>query len=161
MFHLLATLAVILCQLLILTFIVEAIRHDWRWIRRDGLTIYNDAAKTIITASGIAVAIVAAGIGGRLAAPFWILQRAVVCLIVCILSSVMFMIAMARGWERASSRETNQSENPFDQGRLSWLELLTILFFGDLALSSFFLGFIYLGRTMFSVFGTSSPVPCY
>ena len=51
----------------------------------------------------------------------------------------------AEQWERASSRDGGDTE----QGLLNWFELTVALVLADAALSSFFLGFLYLARIVY------------
>ncbi len=145
MFSAIALSAVGLCQVFFVWFLYGALRYNWRWVDRQSLSVYTDAAKTLITSSGIAVAIVVAGLRGDFKPPTWMLKTAIVLLITCILSAVAFMVVLARAWEAASS----SPEGDGSQGKLSWPILIVILIFADVALTSFLLGFIYLGRTVF------------
>jgi hypothetical protein len=145
MFRIIAVFTIGLCQILIGSFFYLAFRHDMRWVRPRSLAVYTEAAKTLLTSSGIAVAIVVAGLQGKFSPPMWMLRRSIVSLITCIVCSVAFIVVLGRWWETASSRDGGETE----QGRLSWFELTVALLFADAALSSFFLGFLYLGRIVF------------
>jgi hypothetical protein len=48
------------------TFWRDARLHGWAWINAEGLKMYVDAAKTFLTASAIAVAIVVASLVGSM-----------------------------------------------------------------------------------------------
>src|SRR5712691_4765595 len=119
MFCVIASTAIGLCQALLGSFFYDAVRHDMRWVRPKSLAVYTEAAKTLLTSSGIAVAIVVAGLRGNFSPPVWMLRRSIVSLITCILCSVVFIVVLGRWWERASSRDGGETE----QGKLSWFEL--------------------------------------
>lgn len=145
MFVIIAGFVLILCQVLIGSFFYKAVREDMRWVRTKSLAVYTEAAKTLLTSSGIAVAIVVAGLGGKVVLPMWMLRRSIVSLIACILCSVAFIVVLSRWWEVAASREGRDQE----QGRLTWFELALALAFADAAISAFFLGFLYLARIVY------------
>lgn len=145
MFCIIAGAAIGLCQILIGSVFYDAARYDWRWVRSKSLAIYIEAAKTLLTSSGIAVAIAVAGLRGNFSPPVWMLRRSIVSLISCILCSVAFIVVLGRSWERASARDEGDTE----QGILNWFELTIALVLADAALSSFFLGFLYLARIVY------------
>jgi hypothetical protein len=103
---------------------------------------YFEAAKTLVTAAGVAIAIVAAGFQQKFLAPAWILRRATVCLSLCVVLSVMTMLEMSRSYEEARRLK----DQPVD-----WRKLLSILVLGYFALVTFFLGFAYLARLTFYI----------
>jgi hypothetical protein len=47
----------------------DALTQGWDWITDESLKMYIDAAKTFLTASGVAVAIVVASLGGKFSPP--------------------------------------------------------------------------------------------
>jgi hypothetical protein len=146
MFVIIAGFVLILCQALIGSFIYKAASQDeMRWVTTKSLAVYTEAAKTLLTSSGIAVAIVVAGLGGKVVLPMWMLRRSIDSLIACILCSVAFIVVLSRWWEVAASRERGDLE----RGRLTWFELSLVLVFADVALSAFFLGFLYLARIVY------------
>ena len=146
MFCIIAVTVITICQVLMGSFFYDAVRHDYRYVRSKSLAVYTEAAKTLLTSSGIAVAIAVAALhGGNFSPPLWMLKRSIIYLISCILSSVAFIVVFARWWERAASRQGGN----IDEGQLNWLELTATLLLADAALSSFFLGFLYLARTVY------------
>ena len=104
MFRIIVGVAIGLCQVLIGSFVYDAARRDLRWVRSKSIAVYTEGAKTLVTSSGVAVAIVVAGLSGNFSPPVWMLRRSIVSLISCILCSVAFIVVLGRCWERASAR---------------------------------------------------------
>jgi hypothetical protein len=114
--------------------------------------MYVDAAKTLITASGIAVALLASSTVASVRATNNIVafsaKVAVVCLISCVCLSLVVILALMRGFERAQSRHI-ESGGRAGEGKLNSAELLFILIPAGAALSCFLAGFVFLGRITF------------
>lgn len=101
---------------------------------------YFDAVKTMVTAAGVAIAIVAAGFQQKFTAPVWILRWAAVSLSLCVMLSVTTMLEMSRSYEQARQRR----DQPV---RVS--SIISVLVLGYLSLVTFLLGFAYLARLTF------------
>jgi hypothetical protein len=133
----------------------EARTRGWNWISTENRNMYVDGAKTIITASGIAVVLLASSAvssartsNGLVASSA---KVAVTCLIACVCLSLVVILALLRGFERAWSRNLEEQRKAgnqveIDEGRLNTVELLLILVPTSLALSCFLVGFVFLGR---------------
>lgn len=130
----------------------EAKTRGWDWSSEESRNMYVDAAKTLITASGIAVALLASSTvaSARTTSDLvsFSARVAVVCLISCVCLSLIVILALLRGFERAQSRHIEQGGKA-GQGKLSSGELLFILVPSGVALSCFLVGFIFLGRITF------------
>jgi len=120
--------------------------------------MYVDGAKTIITASGIAVALLASSSISSARTTNHLVAFSAKVAVVCLISSVCFslvtILALLRGHERAKSRyleEQRQAGNraPITEGKLDIVELLFILVPSGIALSCFLVGFVFLGRIAF------------
>jgi hypothetical protein len=98
---------------------------------------YFETVKTLVTAAGIAIAVIAAGFQQKFSAPVWILQRATISLSLCVMLSVTTMLEMSRSYEEARK----DPKQP-----VSLRKLLSVLVLGYLALVTFLLGFAYLTR---------------
>lgn len=111
--------------------------------------MYVDVSKTLITASGIAVALVASESSRSLdpVAKFSA-HLGVICLITCIAAGLTTILALTRGHERARSRNLEAGQGG-EEGQLLDFELLFILIPGGIALSSFLIGLLFLGRVTF------------
>ncbi len=72
MFRVLLLIAVFAPLAGLYTFWRDASNRHWAWITDESLKMYVDAAKTFLTASGVAVAIVVASLGGKFSPPLWI-----------------------------------------------------------------------------------------
>jgi hypothetical protein len=140
MFHLLFGLAV-LGPLIFMWSFWRADRSGVEWIHTEARDVYVEAAKTLIPASSIAIAIVVSPLGVKLAFPHWIVQRAVTALTLCMVSSVLAILAIARGYALASSRTTAAQT-----GRLTAFELFLVLAAEYFALVGFLTGFLYMAR---------------
>jgi hypothetical protein len=116
-----------------------------------------DCAKTLITASGIAVALLAssngafARTGNSLAT--WNAKIAVICLISCIVASLGVILALVRGHELSNAGMTKrQSGTEIEgnlkgtQGKLTNKELRLILLPTVVALIGFLCGLAFAGR---------------
>lgn len=153
-----------LVELLIVSFIwsywYHANKNQYRFTTQDSRTMYVDLAKTMITASGVAVALLAS-LSLNSNRP---LNHAVtayakvagVCLIVCVCMALVHIIALSRGHELAKARmllklraEGHTGPIQIQEGELTNGELLCSLISGGLALSGFFIGFLFLGRLIF------------
>lgn len=140
------------------TFWRDARAHGWAWISDESLKMYVDAAKTFLTASGIAAAIVIASLGGKFSPPSWIVQRAVAGLVTCVVFAPITVLVLYRLYERASSRhQAAEPKDPHAQGKLTRLELALLLVVAYITAEGFILGFLYLGRIPFHPAPT--PVP--
>ena len=135
----------------------EAQSRGWAWTNPDSRNMYVDAAKTLITASGIAVALLASSsvASARTASTLvaFSAKVAAVCLISCVCLSLVVILALLRGYERAWSRRTEElmkaGDGPAKEGKLNTTELLLILAPSGAALSSFIVGFVFLARIAF------------
>jgi hypothetical protein len=116
----------------------EARTRGWNWISEDSRSMYVDGAKTLITASGIAVALLAssavasAKTANDLVA--FSAKVAVACLISCVCLSLIVILALLRGFERAENRYIDEQRREGKQiqageGKLSTTELLFISHF--------------------------------
>jgi len=124
----------------------DARKGQWDWISDESVKMYVDAAKTFLTASGIAVAIVVAALGQKLSPPPWIVQRAVGGLVACVIFAPCTVLVLYRLFERARSRANDNK-----QGRLTRLELAILLVMAYLTVEGFLIGFLYLGRIPFNL----------
>jgi hypothetical protein len=127
--------------------------RGWNWSSEASRAMYVDVAKTLITASGIAVALVASSsaplrtvdavvkISGRIG---------VVSLVLCICTSLMAMLSLTRSHERARARNLEAGKGG-NEGQLTNTELLFTLVSSWLALSSFLVGALFLGRITFHI----------
>ena len=136
----------------------EAHTRGWFWISEDSRTMYVDGAKTLITASGIAVALLASSAVSSARTTSSLVafsaKVAVVCLIACVCLSLIVILALLRGFERAENRYIDEQRKEGKQieageGKLNTTELLFILVPTSLALSCFLVGFVFLGRIAF------------
>lgn len=136
-----------------------AVKYDWRWVTLESCKLHSDQAKTIITCSGIATAILASLAIGK--APSWLLQRAMGLLIASIIFAVLFLLIFSRATEAAINRYQDQIRGqqeeikqrgpvgPTQQGTLNYIELGLTLLCAFLAITAFMWGFLYLGQIVF------------
>ena len=86
----------------------ESRMRGWSWINADSRSMYVDGAKTLVTASGIAVALLASSsvASARTASALvgFSAKVAAVSLISCVCVSMLLIVALLRGYERAWSR---------------------------------------------------------
>jgi hypothetical protein len=132
---------------------------ELRWINIDNRTMYVDALKTLITASGIAVALVAssARISEQHKDPIveTSARIAVVCLVSCVCLSLIAIMALLRGYELSVARlkvdlqRLGLETTVNTQGLLTNHQLLWILVPCWLSLCTFVIGFVFLGRIAF------------
>jgi hypothetical protein len=113
------------------------------------------AANTMITAAGIAAALVAALSLGleKTPTPLVVLSAkvAVVSLVICVGVSLALVLTLARGHETAKSRYLEQRRGEghrgeITEGLLSGLAFWLIIVLAFFALSAFYIGFLYLAR---------------
>jgi len=152
-FYLLVVLAVAIPGIFMWTFWRDATGRGWNWTTEASRAMYADVAKTLITASGIAVALVASSSTSPRAVDAIVKTSArvgVIVLVLCICSSLMTILALTRGHERARSRNIEAGSSA-EEGQLTSTELLFILIPGWVALSSFLLGALFLGRIAFHI----------
>ena len=103
---------------------------------------YFDVVRNMVTAAGVAIAIVAAGFQQKIAAPVWVLRRATVYLSLCVMLSVTTMLEMSRSYEEARRSK---------EGKVRPEKLIPVLALGYVALVTFLLGFAYLARLTYYV----------
>jgi hypothetical protein len=104
-------------------------------------TNYLDSLKTMVTAAGVAIAIVAAGVQKKFPVEPWILRRAAVSLTMCIGVAVLTMFMMSQAYDKARVAKKT----------LTWSQLIPLLLLASVALFTFFLGFSYLARLTFHI----------
>ena len=127
------------------------------WTSEDSRNMYVEAAKTLITASGIAVVLLASSLSQERTADHFVASSAkvaVVCLIACVGWSLIAMLALIRGHEEAKGRNIEERRAhglPTDvkEGKLTGGELLVTLFPSAIALTCFLEGLLFLGRIVF------------
>lgn len=154
MFQALLILAVTVPLVGFYTFWRDAQRHQWDWINEESVKMNVDAAKTFLTASGIAAALSVASLGGKLSPPTWIIQRAVGGLVACVILAPCSVLLLYRLYERARSRQNDNSE-----GRLTRPELAILLIVAYLTVEGFILGFLYLARIPSNLVAPTSGPP--
>lgn len=130
---------------------------QWRWSSEDSRDVWIDVAKTMITASGIAAALLASLTLGRptmMLSPLvaFSVKSATVFLVVCVCVSMVVILILARGHEAAKSRHieglrrAGQPTLGIREGLLNHSTFSLMLFAAFVALSGFFLGFLFLAR---------------
>jgi hypothetical protein len=136
----------------------EARTRGWAWTSVDSRSMYVDGAKTLVTASGIAVALLASsGVAAARTASALVAfsaKVAAVSLIFCVCTSIGLIVVLLRFYERAWSRRGDElraagQSTSVREGKLNALELLVILAFSEAAFTSFLVGFAFLGRIAF------------
>jgi hypothetical protein len=135
------------------TFWRDAKALGWNWTTEASRTMYVDVAKTLITASGIAVALVASSSAPLRAVDAIVkisARTGVISLVLCICTSLITILALTRGHERARSRNLDSGKGA-EEGQLTDSELLFILIPSWVALSSFLVGALFLGRIAFHI----------
>jgi hypothetical protein len=152
LFYVLVFIMAVVPMLFVWTVWHEAKTRGWDWTSDQSRNMYVDAAKTLITASGIAVALLASSTVASVRATNNIVafsaKVAVVCLISCVCLSLIVILALMRGFERAQSRHI-EAGGRAGEGKLNSAELLFIVIPGGAALSCFLVGFVFLGRITF------------
>jgi hypothetical protein len=149
LFCLFVLIAVICPAIFMWTFWRDAKRRHWNYTTETSRGMYVDVAKTLITASGIGVALVASASARSLDSIAKFSTRVgVVSLIICISASLVTILALTRGHERAQSRNMEAGRGG-EEGQLLDFELLFILIPSGIALASFLVGLLFLGRITF------------
>jgi len=137
----------------------HVVSRQWRWTTQDSRDMWIDAAKTMITAAGIAAALVASvGLGSArpLSSPSLLNAKvATISLVACVCFSMALVLALSRGHEAAKSRNLIDQRmkgnfGEISEGVLSYFALAVILILGFLGLSCFFVGFMFLGRIVWN-----------
>jgi hypothetical protein len=142
--------AVALPLIFVLSIAYERKTQGWGWISRDSRQMYSDAAKAIVTGAGIGVAIL---LNALTKTPRDIVSTAkwgIYTLLICIVGSIIGLVALSRTYERAVSRQLQKGIQG-DQGELTGAELAVILVAACLALQGFFLGFVFIGRLAYKM----------
>jgi hypothetical protein len=94
----------------------------------------------MVTAAGVAIAIIAAGFQQKFPAPVWILRWATASLSLCVMFSVTTMLEMSKSYEQARHEKT-------EPVRVRSIIILLMLAYSSLV--TFLLGFAYLARLTF------------
>jgi hypothetical protein len=148
-FYLFVLTAIIVPTIFMWSFWHYAKGRQWNYTSDASRAMYVDVAKTLVTASGIGVALVASASARALDSIAKSSTRVgVVCLIVCISASLVTILALTRGHEMARSRNIEAGKGG-EEGQLSDLELRFILIPAGIALASFLVGLLFLGRIVF------------
>lgn len=132
------------------------------WTTENSRTMYVDVAKTLISASGISVALLAVAAnrisnlsGDTYVKPIVATSAKVsaFCLISCVVSSLFVILALVRGFEMAQARNVRENGKAGQGGgELTHTELLQIIIPASVALPCFVTGFLFLGRVTFHLF---------
>jgi hypothetical protein len=133
------TICLVFVAIVIIPFYLLANTKGLRYVSPDSRQMYADLAKTLVTSAGIASSIIV-GTYSRGALPAWMIGRALVSFVICIVCSTIFMLALSRLFEVARSRAQST------EGQLENWELVILLVFGGVSFCSFLLGFLYVGR---------------
>jgi hypothetical protein len=99
--------------------------------------MYVDAAKTLIAGSGIAVTLLASSaVSGRATNEFVAASAkvAVVCLISCVCLSLVVILALMRGFERAQSRHMESGGAPGPRAKILPLDGTEPIAFTEVAI---------------------------
>lgn len=131
--------------------------EQWRWSSEDSRSMWIDVAKTMITAAGIAAALLAtlatheANVQSQLVACS--VKTATVSLVGCVCVSMFLILALARSHEAAKARYVSKRRKEgymgeIKEGPLSKFALWVTVSGAFLALSSFFIGFLFLARVV-------------
>jgi len=153
LFYFLVALAVACPAIFFWTFWHDAKVRGWNWTTEASRTMYVDVVKTQITASGIAVALVASSSAPLRAVDAIVrisARTGVVSLVLCICTALFAMLSLTRGHERARARSLEAGRDG-NEGQLTDTELLFTLVSSWLALSSFLVGALFLGRIAFHI----------
>lgn len=153
LFYFLVALAVVCPAIFFWTFWRDAKKRQWNYTTDASRTMYVDVAKTLITASGIAVALVASSSAPMRSVDVIVRISArggVISLVLCLCTSLITMLSLSRGHERARARNL-QAGKGGNEGQLTDSELLFTLIPSWLALSSFLVGALFLGRIAFHI----------
>src|SRR5438105_2534598 len=93
----------------------EAATRGWIWLNKETRSMYVDGVKTVVTASGVAIALLAssksAATGSALlsdAILIFSVKVAVVCLVLCVALSLLVIFALIRSFDRAQSRYSEE-----------------------------------------------------
>lgn len=130
-------------------------KRKWSWLTQHDLAMYIDLAKTLITASGIAVAVVASTLGKQQGNALRSAKFAVEFLLTSVVASIVVIAALSRIYTRARSRlagERKPEDNlATNQGKLSDSELLWLLGLAYVGFAGFLAGMLSLGRIVFQL----------
>jgi hypothetical protein len=149
LFYLFVLLAIAAPTIFVRTIWRDAKKWQWNYITDSSRTMYVDVVKTLITASGIAVALVASASAHALDSLARFSTRVgVISLIICISASFVTMLALIRGHEVARNKSIAAGSSG-QEAQLSDSQLLSILIFADIAIASFLVGLLFLGRITF------------
>jgi hypothetical protein len=153
LFYLFVVVAVVVPAIFMRTFWRDAKRRQWNYTTDKIRTMFVDVAKTLITASGIAVALVASS-AAHLGAVDRIVRDSaragVISLIICLCASLITILALTSGHLWAQNRSIDSGQGG-EEGQLTKVELLFILLSAWVALSSFLAGALFLGRIAFHI----------
>jgi hypothetical protein len=136
--------------------------EQWRWSSVDSRDVWIDAAKTMISASGIAAALLAAfALSAQQTntpnqTPSALIASNVkistVNLVICVCVSMFLILALSRSHEAAKARRQQEHMGEkITEGPLSDFALFIILPAAFVALSSFFIGFLFLARIVWHI----------
>jgi hypothetical protein len=153
LFYFLVALVTVGPAIFFWTFWHDAKKRGWNWTTEASRTMYVDVAKTLITASGIAVALMASSSAPPRAVDAIVrisVRTGVISLVLCICTSLIAILSLTRGHERARARNLDAGKGG-SEGQLTDSELLFTLIPSWFALSSFLVGALFLGRIAFHI----------
>src|SRR5882757_11213745 len=122
LFYFVVATVVIVPAYFIWTFWRDAKAREWNWTTEASRTMYVDVAKTMVTASGIAVALVASSSAPVRTVDAIVRASArtgVVSLVLCLCTSLITMIALTRGHDVGTRWYKPRSASPTDGTHIS------------------------------------------
>lgn|SRR5690348_5874215 len=138
-------------------FVHGAVKHGWRYTTVQSCQMYVEVAKSIIVGAGIITSVLAGALEATSSIPRYLTGRTILCLAIAIAFSFLAIMILTRANEVAISRDIDAARKQrkvpnTSEGKLTWTEFALEVVCGFVALGSFLIGILYLGRIGF-VFG--------
>jgi len=135
-------------------FVYGAVKHDWRYTTVQSCQMYVEVAKSIIVGAGIITSVLAGALEATSSIPRYLTGRTILCLAIAIAFSFLAIMLLTRATEAAiarcidAQRKQGKVLNTLE-GKLTWTEFTLEMICGFIALGSFLIGILYLGRIGF------------
>lgn len=151
MFRTLFTVAIAADVAYFAWFVYGAVKHDWRYTTVQSCQTYVEVAKSIIVGAGIITSVLAGALEATSSIPRYLTGRTVLCLAIAIAFSFLAIMLLTRATEAAIARgidaQRKQGKVPnTSEGKLTWTEFTLEVICGFIALGSFLIGILYLGK---------------
>lgn len=124
-------------------------KPNWRNTTVQSCQMYVEVAKGLIISAGVVTAVLAGALESGSSIPHRLSGPTIFYLATAMAFSLLLIMVLTRATEAAIARETEKGGQVQNGGMLKWYEFGLEMICGFVALGTFLLGILYLGRIGF------------